>query len=106
MHFWNPNTGARLNSLVMPARVTSIQFTPLAKGVFTPYGFPHNSIMEIGGVRNAQDSRVMYFAISIQGDVVVGDAGGENVKIWRVWQVPPRRPKFSRKGVVSVMDIR
>jgi cell division cycle protein 20 (cofactor of APC complex) len=114
VHFWNSNTGARLNSLTTPAQVTSIRFTPLAKEVFTSHGFPNNSIMvhsypslnKIGEIRDAHDSRVLYSAISPQGDVVVTGAGDENAKFWKIWDVPPRQPKSSRKGTSSIMTIR
>ena len=105
MHFWNSNTGAWLKSLTTPAQVTSIQFTPLAKEVFTSHGSPNNPIMvhsypslnKTGEIRDAHDSRVLYSAISPQGDVVVSGAGDGYVKFWKIWEVPPRQPRLAER---------
>ncbi|CCA70183.1 related to cell cycle protein p55cdc [Serendipita indica DSM 11827] len=101
VHFWNTNTGARVASLTTPAQVTSIHFTPLAKEVMTTHGYPTNSIMvhsypsmtKIGEIKDAHDSRVLYSALSPVGDTVVTGAGDENIKFWKLWEVPPKKAK-------------
>jgi cell division cycle protein 20 (cofactor of APC complex) len=106
VHFWNTNTGGRTASLTTPAQVTSIQFTPLAKEVMTTHGFPTNSIMvhsypslvKVGEIKDAHDSRVLYSALSPVGDTVVTGAGDENVKFWKLWEVPAKKAKGSSKS--------
>lgn len=39
-------------------------------------------------IRDAHDARVLWSALSPNGDVVCTGAGDENLKFWRVWDVP------------------
>ncbi|KAG8787535.1 ubiquitin-protein transferase activating protein [Serendipita sp. 397] len=109
VHFWNTNTGARVASLTTPGQVTSVHFTPLAKEFVTTHGYPTNSVMvhsypsmtKIGEIKDAHDSRVIYSAISPSGDSIVTGAGDENIKFWKLWEVPPKKQKGSGKSSSS-----
>ncbi|KAH8102320.1 WD40-repeat-containing domain protein [Cristinia sonorae] len=96
VHIWNSTTGARLHSLTTPSQVTSIQWSPHRKEFLTTHGFPTNAIMihsypsleRVVEIRDAHDSRVLWSTLSPAGDVVCTGAGDENLKFWRVWDVP------------------
>ncbi|CCM05400.1 uncharacterized protein FIBRA_07616 [Fibroporia radiculosa] len=96
VHIWNTTTGARLHSLVTPSQVTSIQWSPHRKEFMTTHGYPTNALMihaypsmeRIVEIRDAHDSRVLWSALGPNGDVVCTGAGDENLKFWRLWEVP------------------
>lgn len=107
VHIWNTTTGARLHSLVTPSQVTSIQWSPHRKEFLSTHGFPTNAVMvhsypsmeKIVEIRDAHDSRVLWSAIGPAGDVVCTGAGDENLKFWRVWEVPKVKKGKELKGV-------
>ena len=96
MHIWNTTTGARLHSLTTPSQITSIQWSPHRKEFATTHGFPTNALMvhsyptmeRVAEIRDAHDARVLWSALSPAGDVVCTGAGDENLKFWRIWDVP------------------
>lgn len=51
-------------------------------------------------IRDAHDSRVLWSCIGPTGDVVCTGAGDENLKFWRVWDVPKtKKSKESKEGL-------
>lgn len=58
-------------------------------------------------VRDAHDARVLCSSLSPAGDVVATSAGDENIKFWRIWEVP-KKTKKKEGGVVekSLLTIR
>ncbi|KAI0340305.1 WD40 repeat-like protein [Trametopsis cervina] len=96
VHIWNTTTGSRLHSLTTPSQVTSIQWSPHRKEFFTTHGFPTNALMvhaypsmeRVCEIRDAHDARVLWSAIGPAGDVVCTGAGDENLKFWKIWDVP------------------
>jgi len=113
IHIWNTTTGARLHSVVTPSQVTSIQWSPHKKEFLSTHGYPTNAVMvhaypsmeKVIEIRDAHDSRVLYSAISPNGDVVCTGAGDENLKFWRVWEAPKvkkgKDKEASRSGTGS-----
>ncbi|KAF8180135.1 WD repeat-containing protein slp1 [Pholiota molesta] len=98
---WQPpprfrTTGARLHTLRTPSQVTSIQWAPHRKELLSTHGYPTNSIMvhaypsmeRVAEIRDAHDSRVLFSCVGPAGDVVCTGAGDENLKFWRIWEVP------------------
>jgi len=69
----------------------------------TTHGAPVNSIMihsyptlsKVAEIQDAHDGRVLGSAVSPAGDVVCTYAGDENVKFWKVWEVPKKRKEKS-----------
>ncbi|KAF5325255.1 hypothetical protein D9619_009696 [Psilocybe cf. subviscida] len=96
INVWNSTTGARLHTLRTPSQITSIQWAPHRKEILTTHGYPTNSIMlhaypsmeRVAEIRDAHDSRVLFSCVGPAGDVVCTGAGDENLKFWRVWEVP------------------
>ncbi|THG96251.1 hypothetical protein EW026_g5555 [Hermanssonia centrifuga] len=105
VHIWNTTTGARLHSLVTPSQITSLQWSPHKKEFLTTHGYPTNAVMihaypsleRVAEIRDAHDSRVLWSAIGPGGDVVVTGAGDENLKFWRVWDVPKERKSKAKE---------
>lgn len=60
----------------------------------TPIPTPSPKLFEI---RDAHDSRVLFSALSPNGEVLVTGAGDENLKFWRIWDV--RDVKGKKKTV-------
>ncbi|KAI0036993.1 WD40 repeat-like protein [Vararia minispora EC-137] len=104
IHVWNSMTGARLHSLKTPSQISSVQWSPHRKEILSTHGIPTNSIMVhsypsfdcVAEIRDAHDARVLFSCVSPAGDVVCTGAGDENLKFWRIWEVPEVKKK---KGV-------
>ncbi|KIJ37086.1 hypothetical protein M422DRAFT_76156 [Sphaerobolus stellatus SS14] len=99
LHIWNITTGARIHSVKTPSQITSVKFAPHKKEILTTHGYPTNSIMihaypsmeRVAEIRDAHDSRVLFSQLSPQGDLVCTGAGDENLKFWRLWEVPKKK---------------
>ncbi|KAH9064552.1 WD40-repeat-containing domain protein [Lactarius vividus] len=107
VHVWNSTTGGRLHPLKMPAQVTSVQWSPHKKEFLTTHGYPSNAIMvhaypsldRVAEIRDAHDSRVLFSCVSPAGDMVCTGAGDENLKFWRIWEIPSaKKRKESKEG--------
>ncbi|KAI0316645.1 WD40 repeat-like protein [Amylostereum chailletii] len=107
VNVWNSTTGARLHTLKTPAQVTSVIWSPHRKEFLTTHGYPNHSIMvhaypsleRVAEIRDAHDQRVLFSCISPAGDVVCTGAGDENLKFWRIWEVPAAKKKKDTKEV-------
>jgi len=107
VNVWNSTTGGRLHSLKTPSQVTSVQWSPHKKEFLTTHGYPTNAIMvhaypslsRVAEIRDAHDSRVLFSCVSPAGDMVCTGAGDENLKFWRIWEIPPvKKKKESQEG--------
>jgi cell division cycle protein 20 (cofactor of APC complex) len=47
----------------------------------------------VAEIRDAHDSRVLFSCVGPAGDVVCTGAGDENLKFWRIWEVPSESTK-------------
>ncbi|KAH7882926.1 quinon protein alcohol dehydrogenase-like superfamily [Phlebopus sp. FC_14] len=116
IHIWNTSTGARLHTYQTGAQVTGIHWARDRKELVSCHGFPGNAIIGWGypppaasssqstsssargsssgstptpklfEIRDAHDSRVLFSALSPNGEVLVTGAGDENLKFWRIWE--------------------
>ncbi|KAG8965223.1 ubiquitin-protein transferase activating protein [Tulasnella sp. 408] len=99
VHFWSSTTGARVNTLQTPTQISSVQFAPHTREVLTTHGAPVNSLMvhsypsmsKVAEINDAHDARVLGSAVSPAGDVVCTYAGDENVKFWKIWELPKKK---------------
>ena len=46
------------------------------------------SMERVCEIRDAHDARVLWSAIGPAGDVVCTGAGDENLKFWKIWDLP------------------
>ncbi|KDQ54030.1 hypothetical protein JAAARDRAFT_38625 [Jaapia argillacea MUCL 33604] len=113
INIWNSTTGARLHSLATSSQVTNIHWSPHRKEFLSTHGYPNNSIMihaypsmeRVAEIRDAHDTRVLFCARSPGGDLVVTGAGDENLKFWRVWEVPKEKKGKGREKASSSTGI-
>ncbi|EJD01982.1 WD40 repeat-like protein [Fomitiporia mediterranea MF3/22] len=113
IHVWNSNTGARIHSLKTPAQVTSLHFAPHKKEILSTHGYPDNAIMihgypsltRIGEIKESHDSRVLFSCVGPSGDLVLTGAGDENLKFWRIWEVPKSGKHKSKSSSLSGRDV-
>ena len=56
------------------------------------------SMERVAEIRDAHDSRVLFSCLSPAGDVVCTGAGDENLKFWRVWDVPTETSGKKKKA--------
>ncbi len=99
VHFWSSSTGARVNTLQTSTQISSVQFAPHTREVLTTHGAPVNSLMvhsypsmtKVAEITDAHDARVLGSAVSPAGDIVCTYAGDENIKLWKIWEVPKKR---------------
>ncbi|EJF59643.1 hypothetical protein DICSQDRAFT_128148 [Dichomitus squalens LYAD-421 SS1] len=106
VHIWNTTTGARLHSLVTPAQISSIQWGAHKKEFLTTHGYPTNAIMvhsypgmeKVAEIKDAHDSRVLFSAVSPNGELVATAAGDENLKFWKIWDAPKVRKKEAKEA--------
>lgn len=114
IHFWSSTSGARVNSLNTPGQVTSLIWSQHTKELLSTHGFPHNAVMvhsypamgKVVEIKDAHDTRVLFSAVSPNGDVVATGAGDENLKFWKIWEIPKKtavrkREEESRRTSVS-----
>lgn len=95
-----------MNTLQSPSQVSSIQFSPHSREFLTTHGAPCNSIMlhsypsmgKVADIADAHDARVLGSAVSPGGDTVCTYAGDENVKFWKIWEVPKKKKTGEGKG--------
>lgn len=116
LHIWNVTTSARIYSAQTPAQITSVRWAPHKKEIFTTHGYPTNSIMihayptmeRVAEIRDAHDARVLFSQVSPQGDVVCTGAGDENLKFWRLWEVPKKRKEKTTRTLTgdSILQLR
>ncbi|KAL1939059.1 hypothetical protein VTO73DRAFT_10319 [Trametes versicolor] len=110
VHIWNTTTGARLHSLVTPAQISSIQWSPHRKEFMTTHGYPTNAIMvhsypsmeKVAEIRDAHDSRVLFSALAPNGELVCTAAGDENLKFWKIWEAPKVKKGKDAKDSTSL----
>lgn len=117
VHFWSSTTGARVNTLQTPTQISSVQFAPHSREVLTTHGAPVNSLMihsypsmsKVAEINDAHDARVLGSAVGPAGDVVCTYAGDENVKFWKIWELPKKKKDkagSSETGPGSMLLIR
>jgi len=53
----------------------------------------------VAEIRDAHDSRVLFSCIGPAGDVVCTGAGDENLKFWRIWEVPSSETTKKKKVI-------
>lgn len=93
IHFWNSNSGARVNSIDTGSQVTSLRWSPHYREIVSSSGFPDNSLSIWSYptlVRNveipAHESRVLHSCLSPDGQMLATAAADESLKFWKVFE--------------------
>ncbi|ODQ78934.1 hypothetical protein BABINDRAFT_162590 [Babjeviella inositovora NRRL Y-12698] len=102
IHFWNTTTGARVNSIDTGSQISSLKWGysyGTGQEIMATHGYPDNSIgvysyptlQKTGEIVRAHDSRILHSALSPDGTTVATTSGDENLKFWKVWDLPKAR---------------
>jgi len=102
IHFWNTTTETKINSIYTGSQVTSLIWSLDYKEILSSHGFPNNNITlwkypTMDRIINIQahDARVLFSAISPDGQSVATAAGDETLKFWKIWKNKDRRNEAS-----------
>jgi len=93
IHFWNTTTETKINSIFTGSQVTSLIWSLDYKEILSSHGFPNNNITlwkypTMDRIVNIQahDARVLFSALSPDGQSVATAAGDETLKFWKIWK--------------------
>ena len=48
------------------------------------------TLNKVAEIKEAHDARVLFSCVGPAGDLVLTGAGDENLKFWRIWEVPKK----------------
>lgn len=110
IHFWNTSTGSRVNTVDTGSQVTALHWNSEYREIASCHGFPSNQIslwsypsltktLDI----EAHDTRVLYSALSPDGQTLATCAADENLKFWKLFETQNRRsavPQNHNKDMV------
>ncbi|GMM44048.1 ubiquitin-protein transferase activating protein [Pichia kluyveri] len=123
IHFWNSNTGCRINSIETESQVSSLQWgysNGIGKEIVATHGYPNNeigiysypSLQKTGVIIDAHESRILNSQLSPNGTILATIASDENLKFWKIFDEMPvvKKDAFttssSGKDMGKVMTIR
>lgn len=98
IHFWNTNTGARVNSITTDSQISSLNWG-YAQGtgleIVATHGFPSNNIslysyptlQKTGEIVRAHDSRLLNGCLSPDNLTLATVSGDENLKFWSLFDL-------------------
>lgn len=123
IHFWNSNTGSRINTIETDSQVSSLQWgysNGIGKEIVSTHGFPNNqvsvysypSLQKTGVIVDAHESRILNSQLSPNGTILATIAADENLKFWKLFDEQPEAQKdvfntsTTGKEMGKVMTIR
>lgn len=100
IHFWNTNTGNRVNTIDTESQVSSLTWgysNGIGKEIVSTHGFPHNEVsvysyptlQKTGVIMNAHEGRILNSQLSPNGTVLATLGSDENLKFWKLFDEPP-----------------
>lgn len=115
--FWNSYTGTCLNTIDTGSQVCNIVWSPYVNEFVTSHGFTYNQLnvwkypsCNIIATLTGHKSRVLYLALSPDGQSVVSGAGDETLRFWTVFPEntlkSQNKLKSQRLLIDSTHDIR
>jgi len=96
IHFWNSNTGVRVNTIETGSQVSSLKWgysKNIGLEILSTHGYPNNeisifsykSLQKIGEIKDAHDSRILNSELSPNGTILATIASDENLKFWKLF---------------------
>lgn len=109
LKFWNTSTGTCSRSIDTGCQVSAVLWSKTYRELISAHGFSTNglciwkypSLAQIKEIPSAHDSRILHMAMSPDGERVATVAADENLKIWKVFEKPPREGK---QGKITSLD--
>lgn len=62
------------------------------------------ALEKIAEIRDAHDARILNSSVSPNGDLIVTNSGDENIKFWRIWDLPAPAKKSKKEGGSKGVD--
>jgi cell division cycle protein 20 (cofactor of APC complex) len=98
-----------MNSLVTPSQVTSLIFNPHSREILSSHGLPDNqlsiwsfpTLTKIIDIPSAHETRILHSCISPDGTTVATASSDENLKFWKVFEVPKKSAGGTGGGFVG-----
>ncbi|CAG9467651.1 unnamed protein product [Pedinophyceae sp. YPF-701] len=94
--FWSTSTGTCVNSINTGSQVCNLVWSRTCKEIVSTHGYSENNIVVWRYPSMSQvvtlpghDQRVLYLAMSPDGETIVTGAGDETLRFWNVF--PPRK---------------
>lgn len=56
------------------------------------------SMEKLAEIKDAHDSRVLFSALSPNGELIATAAGDENLKFWKIWDAPKAKRKEAKES--------
>lgn len=108
IHFWNTTTEKKISSIFTGSQVTSLIWSLDYKEILSSHGFPNNNITlwkypTMDRIINIQahDARVLFSALSPDGQSVATAAGDETLKFWKIWKDKDKNSSASSSSSIS-----
>lgn len=87
-----------MNSLVTPSQVTSLIFNPHSREILSSHGLPDNqlsiwsfpTLQKVIDIPSAHETRILHSCLSPDGMTVATASSDENLKFWKVFEVPKK----------------
>lgn len=106
IRFWNTSTGSHLNSMDTGSQVCNLIWSKNVNELVSTHGYSQNQIivwryptMSKLATLTGHTLRVLYLAISPDGQTIVTGAGDETLRFWNVFP-PPKSQSTGRDGGV------
>ena len=95
IRFWNTSTGERLSSVDTGSQVCNLAWSKTSEELVSTHGYSQNQIivwsypsMQQLATLTGHSSRVLYLAMSPDGQTIVSGAGDETLRFWNVFTSP------------------
>ncbi|KAI9592020.1 WD40-repeat-containing domain protein [Syncephalis fuscata] len=105
INIWNSNNGALLSTLNTGSQVSGLFWSPHDKELLSTHGHPDNQLTiwnypSMARVIDipAHETRVLYSALSPDGQMLATAAADETLKIWRVFEASAKTVKTKLPG--------
>ncbi|RPB14139.1 cell division cycle protein Cdc20 [Morchella conica CCBAS932] len=103
IHFWNSTTGARIKSIDSGSQVSSLKWSSSYHEIVSCHGAPDNQLTiwnypdltrkcEIP----AHESRILFSALSPDGQTLATCADDENLKFWKIFENKPGKKQATK----------
>ncbi|KAL2519896.1 Protein FIZZY-RELATED 2 [Forsythia ovata] len=109
IRFWNTNTNAQLSCIDTGSQVSNLVWSKNVNELVSTHGHPRNQIivwryptMSKLATLTGHTDRVLYLAMSTDGQTIVTGAGDETLKFWNVFPPPKSQNTESQIGSLSL----
>lgn len=110
IRFWNTSTGQALQSIDTGSQVCNLTWSKNVNELVSTHGYSQNQIvvwkypsMQKLATLTGHTTRVLYLAMSPDGQTIVTGAGDETLRFWNVFPGPKAQGGAQDSGMLSMM---